>query len=140
LPWQISGIQVVFSEPIATGSLASLGGTAANGFQGLGTNTLTWTFTPILIGNVAIQLSGSGANALKDAGGNALNSGAGFSQLLKILSGDFNDDGVVSAGDLALVTVATRAPYNIFADLNGDLVVNINDVQIVRSRNGTTLP
>ena len=141
LPWQISGIQVVFSEPIASGGIASLsGGAAVNGFTGLGTNTLTWTFTPIPIGNVPILLSGSGPNALKDAAGNALNSGAGFSEALKILSGDFNDDGVVSAGDLALVTLATKAPYNIFADLNGDGSVTIADVQVVRNRAGTSLP
>ena len=140
LPWQISGIQVVFSEPIVSGGLASLsGGAAVNGFQGLGTNTLTWTFAPIPIGNVSMLLSGSGANALKDADGNALNAGVGFSVVLKILLGDFNDDGVVSASDMVSVNNATRAPYNIFADLNGDGAVNSADVQVVRARSGTSL-
>ena len=73
---------------------------------------------------------GRGANALKDAAGNALNGGAGFSQALKILSGDFNDDGAVSASDMVIVNTAISAPYNIFADMNGDGVVNAADVQL----------
>jgi hypothetical protein len=140
LPWQISGIRVVFSEPIASGGATSLVGTTVTGFSGLGTNTLTWTITPIPIGTVPILLSGSGANALKDAAGNALNAGVGFSQTLKILWGDFNDDGAVSATDMVLVNIAVSGAYNIFADMNGDGVVNAADVQIVRGRAGTHLP
>ena len=140
LPWQITGIRVVFSEPIASGSAASLTGATVTGMTGLGTNTLTWTISPISIGAVAIQLSGSGANALKDAAGNALGAGAGFSQPLKILWGDFNDDGAVSASDMVGVNSAVTAAYNIFADMNGDGVISIADVQAVRTRTGTTLP
>ena len=140
LPWQITGIRVVFSEPMASGSAASLTGATVTGMTGLGTNTLTWTISPISIGAVAIQLSGSGANALKDAAGNALGAGAGFSQPLKILWGDFNDDGAVSASDMVGVNSAVTAAYNIFADMNGDGVISIADVQAVRTRTGTTLP
>jgi hypothetical protein len=140
LPWQITGIQVIFSEPIAAGSSASLSGAGVTGFGGLGTNTLTWTITPISIGNVAFQLSGSGTNALKDAAGNALNAGAGIRQALKILLGDFNDDGAVSASDMVGVNNAISAPYNVFGDMNGDGVVSSADVQVVRARAGTTLP
>jgi FG-GAP-like repeat/PASTA domain/Dockerin type I domain/Divergent InlB B-repeat domain/FG-GAP repeat len=140
LPWQIAGIRVVFSEPIVAGSSASLGGTAATGFSGLGTNTLTWTISPISLASVSIVLSGSGATALKDAAGNALNAGTGFSQALKILSGDFNDDGAVSASDMVLVNNAISTPYNIYADMNGDGVVNAADVQIVRGKIGKSLP
>ena len=86
------------------------------------------------------MLSGSGTNALTDAGGNGLGGGAGFTQPLKILWGDFNDDGVVSAADLVDVSNATRTAYNIIADMNGDGVVNLTDVQIVRTRAGTSLP
>jgi len=142
LPWQITGIQVVFSEPITTGNVNSLTGTGitTTGFSGLGTNTLTWTITPIALGNFPTVLAGSGANALKDMNGNALANGAGYNQNLKILYGDFNDDGVVNAQDLELVGIAMSAPYNLFADLNGDGVVNIADYSIVRSRLGTSLP
>jgi fibronectin type 3 domain-containing protein len=140
LPWQIAGIQVVFSEPIASGTVNSLSGVTTTGFSGLGTNTLTWTISPIAIGNFATTLAGSGANALKDSAGNVLANGAGFSQNLKILYGDFNDDGVVNSQDLTLVNAARTAAYNIFADVNGDGVVNATDVQIVRTREGTSLP
>ena len=46
--------------------------------------------------------------------------GAGFNQNLKILWGDFNDEGIVNASDLTLVNNARSQPYNIFADVNGD--------------------
>jgi hypothetical protein len=131
---------VVFSEPIVNGSAASLGGAVVTGFTGLGSDTLTWTINPIPIGKIAIVLSGAGASALTDGMGSGLNAGAGFTQALKILWGDFNDDGVVSASDLVGVNNATTAPYIIFADMNGDGIVNLLDVQIVRSRAGTSLP
>lgn len=140
LPWQITGIQVTFSEPVTAGNVNSLTGIAASGFSGLGTNTLTWTFNPIELGNVTAALAGSGPNALTDAGGHGLGSGAGFSQALKILWGDFNDDGYVNSQDQVLVNAATHNPYNIYADMNGDGVVNSTDVLFVRSRIGTSLP
>jgi hypothetical protein len=140
LPWQISGITVLFSDAIATGSAASLGGISATGFSGLGTNTLTWTFDPISLGSFATTLAGSGPDALMDGAGNALADGAGFIRMLKILTADVNDDGVVNAEDLALVNAARTQPYNIFDDLDGNGVVNTSDVQIVRTRNATTLP
>jgi hypothetical protein len=86
------------------------------------------------------MLAGSGPNALVDAAGTPLGGGSGFSQNLKVLWGDFNDDGFVSAADLVSVNNATIATYNVFADINGDGVVNIDDVQMVRTRIGTLLP
>ena len=141
-PWQITGIKVVFSEAIATGNVNSLSGTGVTttGFSGLGTNTLTWTINPLAIGNFPTTLAGSGANALKDAAGNALGGGTGFSQNLKLLYGDFNDDGVVNSQDLVLVEAAISAPYNILADMNGDGAVTSADYLIVRTRSGTSLP
>jgi hypothetical protein len=140
LPWQISGIRVVFSKPIATADVNSLTGLNTSAFAGLGTNTLTWTIAPVSLGSFSTTLQGAGADALKDAAGNALAGGAGFAQNVKILWGDFNDDGFVNASDLVLVNNARSAPYNVFADMNGDGVVNMTDVQIVRARAGTTLP
>ena len=142
LPWQITGIQVVFSEPITVGNVNSLNGTGitTTAFSGLGTNTLTWTITPLTLGIFAANLGGAGVNALQDGGGNGLGSGSGFNQNLKVLYADYNDDGVVNVGDLILVQAAFTQPYNIFADLNGDGLVNISDYLIVRGRQGQTLP
>jgi hypothetical protein len=140
LPWQITGIQVTFSKPITSGDVNSLTGVTTTGFSGLGTNTLTWTITPVALGNLATVLAGSGADALKDAAGNGLGGGSGFAQALKVLWADFNDDGIVNASDLVLVNNARAQTYNIFADLNGDGVINLNDVNVVRARIGTTLP
>jgi hypothetical protein len=142
LPWQITAIQVVFSEPITSGDVNSLTATGimTTGFSGLGTNTLTWTISPLSLGNFPTTLAGSGAHALADINGNALTGGAGFNQNLKILYGDFNDDGVVNSQDLTLVNAARAGPYNIFADMNGDGVVNAADVQMVRTQEGNSLP
>jgi len=142
LPWSISGISVVFSKPIAAANASSLGGSVtATGFSGLGTNTLTWTLSSLLqLGSFSTTLVGTGANAIKDAAGNALAGGTGFSQTVKVLYGDFNDDGFVTAADGAAVNAAISKPYNIFADVNGDGVVNATDVNIIRTRIGTSLP
>jgi uncharacterized repeat protein (TIGR01451 family) len=140
LPWEITGIQVVFSQPITTATVNSLGGVTTTSLSGLGTNTLTWTTSPIAIGSFSTVLLASGPNAIKDVNGNALNGGTSFNQSFKVLWGDFNDDGVVSASDSVLVNAARSSPYNIFADMNGDGVVNVTDVNIVRSRIGRSQP
>jgi hypothetical protein len=59
LPWQITGIQVVFSRPIVSGNVNSLGGVIPTGFTGLGTNTLTWAISPLSLGSFATKLAGS---------------------------------------------------------------------------------
>lgn len=137
LPWPISGIQIVFSKPIANGDSNSLSGVAATSLAGLGTNTLTWTINPVSLGSVATALVTSGSDALKDATGTTV---ATSTQSFRVLYADFNDDGAVSSADLVGVNNARSAPYNIFADVNGDGIVDLTDVQIVRSRIGTTLP
>ncbi len=140
LPWQITGIRVVFSAPITGGNINSLGGLSATGFSGLGTTTLTWNISPLSLGAFATTLSGTGANALTDAAGNPLANGAGFSQTLKVLWGDFDDDGFVTSADMVGVNNASVSPYDLFADENGDGIVNVADVQTVRSRLATSLP
>ncbi|MBI2679720.1 MAG: hypothetical protein HYX25_01785 [Candidatus Solibacter usitatus] len=140
LPWNIVGIRVVFSKPIASGSAASLVGTAATGLSGLGTNTLTWSITPVGNANLALSLAANGPSALKDASGNRLAGGAGFSQFLRVFWGDFNDDGFVTATDMVGVNNARSLPYNIFADMNGNGNVGVDDVQVVRTRVGTFPP
>jgi hypothetical protein len=139
LPWQITGIKVVFSEPIAAGDVHSLTGLTTTAFAGLGTNTLTWTISPVMLGSFSTTLLGTGADALKDAAGNALAGGSGFAQAFRVLLGDFNGDGAVNSADMVNVQAAAAQPYNIFADINGDGVVDVNDVQAVRRRIGTHL-
>ena len=139
LPWRITGVQIVFSEPIGSGDLNSLTGLSNTGFSGLGTSTLTWTINPLINGHFLTNLLGSGIDALKDIAGNPLYSGAGYAQNFNVLYGDFNGDGVVTSADMVGVYAASAGPYNIFADINGDGIVDINDVQVVRTRAGSKL-
>jgi hypothetical protein len=141
LPWQITGIEVAFSKPIANATINSLTGVTATAVAGVGTNTLLWTINPISIGAFSTSLLASGANGISDASGNALGGGTAFLQNFRVLWSDFNDDGVVNAQDFTLVNSARNSGiYNIFADMNGDGVVDANDVQVVRLREGTSLP
>ena len=140
IPWQITGIQVTFSKAITTGNVNSLGGVTPTGFSGLGTNTLTWTISPISLGQFTATLAGSGPNALTD-GTTGLGNGAGASQLLRVLYGDYNDDGVVNSADTTSVLNLVRAStYDLFADMNGDGAVTVANYQIVRSQIGNVLP
>ncbi len=134
VPWQITGIQVVFSKPIAAGGLGSLTGLPATGFTGLGTTTLTWTFAAVGIGRFDTTLLGTGALALTDAAGNRLAGGVSVDRTVRVLFGDYNDDGVVNAVDLVRVFLArttASVAYDLFADLNGDGVVNLADLLLV---------
>ena len=140
LPWQITGVQVTFSLPITVANAGSLGGITATGFAGLGTNTLTWSVAPIALGDLTLALAGTGLSAITGSSGVALESGAGASQRLKVLWGDFTDDGAVSSADLVGVNNARVAPYNLFADANGDGAVTVADVAVIRSRIGAVLP
>jgi hypothetical protein len=134
LPWQITGIKVVFSKPITTADVNSLTGLSTTGLSGLGTNTLTWTISTITQGIFSTSVVNTGIDAIKDAAGNSLLNP--FNQNFKVLYGDFNGDGYVSSADFLGVYYAMSQPYNIFADLNGDGTVNNTDVQIARSRIG----
>jgi hypothetical protein len=141
LPWNITAVQVVFSKPITSADVNSLTGNLPVGnFSGLGTSTLTWTFSSaVSIGTFATALQGSGTHAITDAFGNALTAGSGFMQNFKVLYGDFKDSGFVDSSNMLSVYYATAQPYNIFADINGDGMVNLSDVIATRSRIGTHL-
>jgi hypothetical protein len=144
LPWRITGIQVVFDEPVMSGNIHSLSGLTANKFTGSKTNTLTWKFPAKLKGTFNATLLATGANALKDGSGNPIDP---FSKAFAVLYGDFNDDQVVNAVDENGVRALGSAPYNlnspaysIFADLSGDGLVNLIDVGIAHTRKGNSLP
>ena len=134
LPWQITGVQVVFSQVITSADASSLTGVSVGGFSGLGSNTLTWTFTGVTNGNLPTALATTGPHAIQSVGGTLAGSNTSFA--LKILQGDMNDDGVVNSQDLVLVNNARSQAYNIFADINGDGVVNTADVLVVQHQLG----
>jgi Dockerin type I domain len=132
LPWQIIGIEVAFSKPIANATINSLTGVTATAVAGVGTNTLVWTINPVSGGTVSTTLAANGPNGISDGAGNALGGGIQFSKTFNVLGGDFNDDGVVNAADLSGVNAVIQGSvYNIFADLNGDGVVNSADAQLI---------
>jgi len=141
LPWQITGIRVVFSEPVHA-TTASLTGLSVTGIAGNGTSTVTWTISPVTnLPSTVTKVLGTTANAVTDLAGNSLGGGADFSQTLKVLYADFNDDGIVNSSDLVGVNAEKSPhPYNIFADLNGDGVVDANDVHVVQLQLGTSNP
>jgi hypothetical protein len=71
--------------------------------------------------------------------GATLNSG----QPLILISGDINEDNIIDAADLSLVTklagtTSTDSGWNPLADINLDGAVNSIDIQIVKSNQGKT--
>jgi len=130
---------VTFSEPV-TGNASSLTGVSVTGFSGSGTNTLTWTFSALTRATYNTKVLGTTANAVKDLAGNPLGGGVDFAQILNVLPGDVSDDGNVASNDMVLVNNARSMAYNVIDDINGDGVVDLNDVSLVRARIGTHLP
>jgi hypothetical protein len=140
LPWAtITGVQVTFSKPV-TGNCSSLTGVSVTGCSGFGTNTITWTFSALTRATYNTKVLGTTANSVKDLTGNPLGGGVDLAQMLSVLPGDVNDDGNVASNDAVLVNNARALPYNVIDDVNGDGVVDINDVNITRARIGTHLP
>jgi hypothetical protein len=137
LPWKIKRIRVLFSQPITSGGPASLVGLPTTGVDGLGTTMLDWTFSPLTLGNFSASLATSGGDALRDEFGTAV---APMSFAFRVLWGDVNDDGVVSAADMVEVNLARYIRNNPFANLTDDEAIDLQDVQVVRSRIGTRLP
>ena len=144
VPWRISGIQVVFSEPIVSGKIQSLTGVTATKLSGLNSNTLTWKIRSLARGGFNTALVNSGANALRNAAGTAISS---FSRSFNVLLGDFNDDRVVNGTDVDAIRAGVAQPYDLhpsgydlFADLSGDGLINLVDVGIAKTRKGTSLP
>lgn len=149
LPWSVTGVEVAFDE-IVTGTAASLVGThgelPVSTFSGNGTYTLRWTFLKALeTADVMAQLVATGADQIHNSAGGALDGdgnglgGDTYSRRIKVLYGDFNDDGAVALGDAVLIRNLAGV-VNLFADLNGDGKVDAADANIARSRIGSRLP
>ncbi|MDB5350212.1 MAG: putative hemagglutinin-related protein [Planctomycetota bacterium] len=54
-----------------------------------------------------------------------------------VLPGDFNNDGQVTASDSTQVRNLIAGVYNVWADVNGDGVVDAADVNLIRAKVGT---
>jgi CSLREA domain-containing protein len=149
LPWRVTGVEVAFDQVVA-GTDASLVGAdgelPVSSFSGNGTNTLRWTFFKALeTADVMAQLVATGADQIHNSAGGALDGdsnglgGDTYSRRLKVLYGDFNDDGAVAITDAVLIRNLSGVA-NLFADLNGDGKVDATDFNIARSRIGMRLP
>jgi hypothetical protein len=142
LPWQITAIQIVFDTEV-NGSMAGLSLTGHKGalavatFSGNGTKTLTWTLAnPIQADRVKLALTG-----ITDAfEGMALSGGNPYLRSFNVLYGDFDDNGVVDSRDAAAIGKLIGGAYNIFADVNGDGMVDASDVLACKQRQGSHLP
>ena len=140
LPWQITGVQASFSEPVTASSTSLTGsGISISSFSGSGTSTLTWTLsTSLTLGSFSAVLATNGSAGIVDLASNAL-AAANTSENFRVLYGDFDGDGTITGADISGINAAIGAAYNIFADLNGDGVVNASDTVIARSRLGKKL-
>ncbi|MFO0951224.1 MAG: hypothetical protein U0835_08740 [Isosphaeraceae bacterium] len=62
-----------------------------------------------------------------------------FAQSFKVLEGDVDDNGVVDSRDMVTINAAASQAYLIFADIDGNGLVNANDVRAARKRIGLTV-
>jgi hypothetical protein len=86
---------------------------------------------------------GSGVNSTFPSGDGA--AGGDFAFQFNVLPGDVNQDGIVTAGDLAELlhhafVGQASDEFSATMDLNGDLVVNVRDAILIRNRLGGSLP
>jgi hypothetical protein len=135
LPWRITGIQAVFSQPVF-GVPGSLAGLPVTGFSGSGTTTLTWSVTPLTLGVFNVGLV---ASSVTDRAGNRMSAVPAIPPL-RVLYGDVLGHGVVDLADMQAISQAAQQSYNLFADVNGDGVVNARDLAVARAWLGRRLP
>jgi hypothetical protein len=163
LPWSnLNQIRIVFNENVDVDedSLTVTGVTGSYSFTGFSysstTFTAIWTLaTPLGAEKLTIDLQSSGPNAVTDTTGHALDGewsnqtssypsgngqpGGDFQFAFNVLPGDVNGDGIVNGQDLALVS-STWLSTLPSADLNGDGIVNAQDLGSVSSNWLATLP
>jgi hypothetical protein len=137
LPWYgINKLQITLSQAESlSASDVSVTGIAVSNYgpvtiSGSGTNyTITFAQAITTADRVTVSIGNAGI--------------ATYTRQLDVLPGDANDDGVVNAQDLVVVRndfTSFGATYNIFDDINGDGVVDINDTNLVGRFVGKKLP
>jgi hypothetical protein len=137
LPWYgINKLQITLSqpEPLSPGDVSVTGIAVANygpvTISGSGTNyTITFAQAITTADRVTVTIGNAAITT--------------FTRQLDVLPGDANDDGVVNAQDLVLVRndfTAIGAVYDVFDDINGDGIVDINDTNLVGRFIGKKLP
>ena len=148
----ITGIDVSFSDDVgATAASLVLKSTTPSGrLYGLGGFTYnsssrdaTWTL-PVALGADRLRLSlDNTLGVTVDPSIKLLGSTA---WTFDVLPGDYDGNGVVNIADALAIrnqTASFHAPGaapSVWADLNGDGVVDITDVNLAKSRVGTRLP
>ena len=165
LPWvNVNQIQIAFSEDVNVqqASLALTGVNVANyAFSGFdynsSTHVATWTLaSPIGADKLELSLMSSGAIAVKDSAGNALDgewtdgvssypsgdgaAGGDFNFAFNVLPADADQNGVVNGLDLNQIASHWLATGGLHGDVNGDGVVNGLDINAIASQWLTSLP
>jgi hypothetical protein len=134
LPWSgINQISVTFNQNVvlSPGDVQVTGVNVAN----YGPVTISGSGTQYTI---TLGLPITRADRVTIAIGNTLITP--FTRRLDVLPGDFNDDGTVNAVDLrAVFNLYILGTYLGVADINGDGVVDLKDVELVREGMGSHL-
>lgn len=148
----ISAIEILFSDNVtATGSSATLKSSTSSGtLYNLGTFGYTsssdeakWTLPSALgIDRYLLNLD----NTLAAAVDHTINIMGTTSWNFSVLPGDFDGDGIVGTADLTGVHsqmpqyLGTTQTASVWADINGDGVVDVNDYNLVKKYLNTKLP
>jgi hypothetical protein len=139
IPWYgVNTITVVLSQAkaLAPSDVSVTGLTVAN-------------YGPVTVSGSGTTFTITLAQPINDADrvtvtiGNA--SIATYTRRLDVLPGDVNDDGVVNAQDAVIVRnrylgFAAVTVQDIFLDINGDGVIDVNDYNLARKFSGKKLP
>jgi Immunoglobulin I-set domain/Dockerin type I domain len=136
LPWlNIQQFTITLSQPgtLTAADVHVTGITIAN----YGPVTITQLSPTSYVITLAVPISKTGDRVTITIGNAGI---ATFTRRLDVLPGDFNDDGVVTSADVVGVHNASAKPYNVFADVNGDGVIDIVDANLLRFLIGDKLP
>jgi hypothetical protein len=163
IPWtNVDQVQIAFSEDVNVSQssldLSEQGSSVAvSGFHYFPANfTAVWTLAnPVSAGTLNLVLHSSGANAVKDTSGNALDgewtngasaypsgngtAGGDFEFAIRALPGDVNGDGIINSQDLASVS-SSWLGTGPTGDVNADGIVNAQDLAVVSSQWMATTP